>query len=809
MWNKTHLYLILVLVVLLAACANLGTPDGGPYDEDPPKIVGTSPRFGALNSKSKKIVLMFDENIKLDNPMEKVVISPPQINQPDIDATGKRITITLNDTLKPGITYTIDFSDAIQDNNEGNPMEDYAFTFSTGEVVDSFQVGGYVLDASNLEPMKGLLVGLYKIPADDTDVPDSIFKTKEFERVSRTDAAGHFVIKGLDQEAQYRVFALKDQDQNFMFSQKAEMLGFNRRLISPSAKPDIRQDTVWHDSIHYDSIIYKPYTHFYPDDIVLTAFVEDGQRRAFLKSERPQLEKFTIFFTAPDSALPQIKGMNFNEDNAFVLEANEGKDTLTYWIRDSLIYNNDTLKFLMTYNYTDTLNCLVERTDTMRVLSKVSYEKVQKRKKSEWEEYRKTYIKEYKQSLRRKKPADATAGGDEGENPDRLLNVPHVGAVDTSDGKKLDPQQPDSVKADTLQQAERKPVAARKSPEEAEYDEFVYDWDETKPDAADKPADTPAVAVDSLVTDTVTLVKPFDNSDKGKPSKKSKKSKKKGKKTDVSEQGNKVEDVSEEKEEKKGRKEKKNEKDEDIEIPPMPEEFLEVRVSQTSISPDQNIDFVFKEPIDTAYVDHFHFYQTIDSVDYDRPFLLRRVEGSVMQYRLYAEWEPDSTYYLRVDTGAVVSMYGNRMAGTKKTIKVKGLDRFGQLTVKFHNTDPSAIVSLLTSGGKVVKQQKMEGGKVDFFYVEPGTYYMSMFYDRNGDGKWTTGDYDSQRQPEETFFYPGEILIRALWDDTKDWDPTQTPLFKQKPEKITKQKPEKQKQKKSKNAEREEKKKNS
>jgi hypothetical protein len=108
-----------------------------------------------------------------------------------------------------------------------------------------------------------------------------------------------------------------------------------------------------------------------------------------------------------------------------------------------------------------------------------------------------------------------------------------------------------------------------------------------------------------------------------------------------------------------------------------------------------------------------------------------------------------------------------------------------------------------------VKQQKVEGGKVDFFYVEPGTYYMSMFYDRNGDGKWTTGDYDRQIQPEETYYYPGEILIRALWEDTKDWDPTQTPLFKQKPEKITKQKPENKKQKKSKNAEREEKKKNS
>ena len=348
MQKNIQLYLILFLVVLLAACANLGTPDGGPYDEDPPKIVGTSPRFGAINSKSKKIVLTFDENIKLDNAMEKVVISPPQINQPDIDASGKRITITLNDTLKPGITYTIDFSDAIQDNNEGNPMEDYAFTFSTGEVVDSFQVGGYVLDASNLEPLKGILVGLYRIAENETDLADSIFKTKEFERVSRTDAAGHFVIKGLDQEAQYRVFALKDQDQNFMFSQKAEMLGFSPRLISPSAKPDIRQDTVWHDSIHYDSIIYRPYTHFYPDDIVLTAFIEDGQRRAFLKSERSELEKFTLYFTAPDSVLPIIKGINFDEHNAFVVEANEGKDTLTYWILDSLIYNNDTLKLFMT-----------------------------------------------------------------------------------------------------------------------------------------------------------------------------------------------------------------------------------------------------------------------------------------------------------------------------------------------------------------------------------------------------------------------------------------------------------------------------
>ena len=681
-------YLFVVFVALLTACANIGNPDGGPYDEEAPKIVGTSPAYGAVNARHRKIVLMFDENIKLDNPTEKVVISPPQINQPEIDAMGKRITIELKDSLKPGMTYTIDFADAIQDNNEGNPMPDYAFTFSTGETVDTFQVSGYVLDASNLEPVKGMLVGLYRIPADSADIPDSLFTTRELERVSRTDATGHFIIKGLSEEERYRVFAVKDMNQDFMFSQKAEMIAFNRQIITPSARPDIRMDTVWHDSIHYDSIVSTPYTHFYPDDIVLMAFTEAGQNRAFLKSERPQLERFSLFFTAPDTALPVIRGLNFNEEGAFVVDANQRLDSITYWVRDSMVYNKDTLSFLMTYNYTDTLNQLVSKTDTMNVLSKVSYEKVQKRKKSEWEEYRKQYIKEYKQNLRRRKSEDKDS-------------------------------QPEVAGTDSL---------------------------------------------DSAGKDGLEV--------------KSKEGKGKDKK-------------------------KKGIDDDEIDVPPMPETFLDVRFSNTNIGPDQNIDITFKEPIDTAFVDKLRFYQIIDSVDYDRPFLLRRIPGKVMQYRLYAEWQPDSTYYLQVDTGAFVNIYGTRIAGVKKTIKVKGLDKFSQLSVNLKNAGDHAVVSLLNQSGKEVKRQKAEKGKVDFFYVDPGSYYLSMLDDRNGDGEWTTGEYESQTQPEETWFYPGVLNLRAQWEVSQDWDVKATPLFKQKPEKITKQKPEKKKDKKGKNAERE------
>ena len=214
------LVLVLVGLVILVACANIGTPDGGPYDETPPKIVRTSPKFAATKSKAKKIVLEFDENIKLDNPMEKVVVSPPQLNMPEISSSGKRITVELEDTLIPNTTYTIDFADAIEDNNEGNPMGDYAFTFSTGEIIDTFQVSGYVLNAQDLEPIKGIVVGLYALEADSTmsdaeadkTLPDSVFRTLPLERISRTDSRGHFFIKGLNKDTRYRVFALKDVD---------------------------------------------------------------------------------------------------------------------------------------------------------------------------------------------------------------------------------------------------------------------------------------------------------------------------------------------------------------------------------------------------------------------------------------------------------------------------------------------------------------------------------------------------------------------------------------------------------------------
>lgn len=661
--KRKQLYILLSLILLVAgthlllvSCARMGTPDGGLYDETPPVLVRTSPANGKVKTSPKKIVLEFDEIVKLDNA-QAVVVSPPQLEAPEIEAYGRKVTVTLIDTIKPNMTYTIDFGNSISDNNEGNPFGDFAFTFSTGEKIDTFQVSGYVLDASNLEPIKDILVGLYKIDNADSETqvsdtkgcPDSVFYKKPFERISHTDSRGHFVIKGLDPDASYKVFALKDQDQDYRYSQASEMLAFTERIIRSSCKPDLRPDTIWHDSIHYEDIKYIPYTHFYPDDITLLAFNEDRPVRHKLKEERPELHYFSLYFTAPDDTLPLIKGLNFDEKDAFVVAANERKDTITYWIKDSLIYNLDTLEMALQYHDTDTLGALVLYNDTLRLTSKVSYARTQKLKADKQANWEKDYLKDHK--------AEAKAKKKEGET---------------------------------------------------------------------------------------------------------------------------------------------------LDIPPMPEEFMEVNTNSTNnLDPENNmvIHFTSPEPLDTVDISKFHLGVRVDSLTHPVPFTLVPDETDILTYHFKADWKCDSAYVLQVDTGAFVSIYGKCIEGSKRNIKIKSAEAYALLNINVNNADTSAIVELLSAQDKAVRTQKVVNGKVKFTYLQPSTYYLRLFYDHNGNGKWDTGDYSTGTQPEEVYYLNKAISVKANWDYDENWAPTSLPVFEQKPARITKQKPDKEKVKKGRNAE--------
>ena len=400
---KKLLYIFCVACAIIS-CARMGQPDGGWYDDDPPKVIGSTPADQSANVKSRKVTIYFDEYIKLEDATSKVIVSPPQLEMPEIKSAGKRIIVELKDTLKENTTYTIDFSDAITDNNEGNPMGNYTYSFSTGEQIDTFEVSGYVLDASNLEPIKGIMVGLYD------DLADSAFKTKPMLRVSRTDGSGHFVVKGVA-SGKYRAFALKDGDGDFIFNQKSEMLAFSHDTLVPSWKPDTRVDTVWRDSLHIDALLQVPYTHFLPDDVTLLAFTTTQTDRYLLKTERKEANLFSMYFSYGHPELPVIRGLNFDADSAFVIETGEKQDTIHYWLRDTTLVNQDTLRMEISYMMTDTLGVLVNQTDTVDVLAKTPYEKRMKEKAKELEKWQKEQEKKKKRgepydSIYREKPLE-------------------------------------------------------------------------------------------------------------------------------------------------------------------------------------------------------------------------------------------------------------------------------------------------------------------------------------------------------------------------------------------------------------------
>ena len=371
-----------LITPMLYSCAKMGAPDGGWYDETPPHVVGAMPAEKSTHVSKRNIRINFNEFVKIDNPTQNVVVSPPQLEVPEIKGEGKSINVKLIDKLQPNTTYTIDFSNAISDNNEGNPLGNFTYSFSTGNHIDTLEVAGYVVQAADLEPVKGILVGLY------ADLSDTAFKTKPMLRVSRTDSRGHFIIRGVA-PGKYRVYALQDADGNYSFNQRSEMLAFNHDIIEPSFRPDVRQDTLWRDSLHIESIAQVSYTHFLPDNICLRAFNEIVTDRHLLKSERPEPNHFTLYYTYGDSVLPNVRGLNFNTKDAFVVESSAHKDTVTYWLRDTALVNRDTLKMVVTQNITDSTGVLRQQEDTITLLAKVPYAKRLKDKQKAFDEWKK------------------------------------------------------------------------------------------------------------------------------------------------------------------------------------------------------------------------------------------------------------------------------------------------------------------------------------------------------------------------------------------------------------------------------------
>ena len=357
------LLFLFFLPVLFPSCASIGSPGGGDFDTIPPVFIRSKPEPNSIRFSGNKIELFFDEFINLEKPGEKIIITPPQSKMPLIRAIGKRVVVELKDPLIDSTTYTLDFTNAIVDNNERNAIEGFTFAFSTGDVIDSMVISGLLLNAENLEPMPNIMVGLH------SDFADSTFTTLPFVRTSMTNDRGQFWIRNIA-PGTYKLYALNDQNRNFKFDQVSEDIAFHDSPITPEFISDIRMDTVRIDSVAIDTINEIRYNRFIPDDIVLFLFKEQDKKQYLSKTERPMERQLVFRFNSPQEMIPQLHFLdNYPLDSdsgeRFIQEYSADKKDITYWITDSLVYKQDTIRIEAIYQITDSLDQLVTITDTI------------------------------------------------------------------------------------------------------------------------------------------------------------------------------------------------------------------------------------------------------------------------------------------------------------------------------------------------------------------------------------------------------------------------------------------------------------
>ena len=344
----------------MIACANRAAgPTGGLKDTIPPVVLRAVPLEGTLNYKKKEIQVFFNENITLDKVSENVIISPPQKTQPIVKANGRVLSVVLQDELLDSTTYSILFGNAIVDLNEKNPLPNFTFSFATGPEIDTLKVSGRLLNAENLEPLSGIVVGLHK------NLHDTAIIGNQFTRIAKTNEDGVFTIQNV-KSGSYKVYALADINRDFKY-QPGEGIAFYDSIVIPKMHIVEKIDTLWTDSLSIDTILYSLNHAFLPDDVTLKLFKESKKRQYLVKSERTNSKYFNLIFNSKQDSLPEILPLNFDVDSRFLVQANQNLDSLVYWIPDSAIYNLDTLSMAVRYLKTDSLFNLTPTIDTLHL----------------------------------------------------------------------------------------------------------------------------------------------------------------------------------------------------------------------------------------------------------------------------------------------------------------------------------------------------------------------------------------------------------------------------------------------------------
>ncbi len=356
----------LITILLFVACAQQNQPlTGGPADTTAPVIIKRTPAKIDTNFDGKKIIIKFDEYVKLNNVNSSFFASPPLEKEPKIKLVGKKLVVNLKEELRDSVTYTLNFGNSIVDLNENNELKDFEFVFSTYTTVDSFQISGKIKDAYNFAPIPDAVVMLYGQNIDSLpfwELP--IYATK-------TDTSGGFLLKNV-KEGEYKIFALLDMNGNFIYDKDENQIAFSDSLINPYAilrtnydtidsgtvVPKMIDDSIHFDTLFADSIHVSQVTDFYPNDLELLLYTEQGETQEIKRKRRVEKGGIQLFFTKKlFNNYLEISPLKAQENEIFThkIENFPSKDSAFIWFLDKKFYDQDSVKFQISYYANDTL----------------------------------------------------------------------------------------------------------------------------------------------------------------------------------------------------------------------------------------------------------------------------------------------------------------------------------------------------------------------------------------------------------------------------------------------------------------------
>ena len=391
---STLLVTFLLLILGAAGCAKQSSPEGGPYDMTPPRVVRCTPEMGSTNVSTHRVRITFDEYIQLERGEDKIIYSPPQRIPPKALVNQKQLIVTYQDSLIANTTYTINFNRAIKDYNEGNYIEQYVYAFSTGDYLDTMQVSGQVLDAYTLQPVPRILAGVYNtpLPTDSLDRP--------MTRMTYTDDKGHFTLQNV-RDGDYYAIALVDMDRSYSYNAPNESFAitldsFRTEVVPRSAlmpaketketKVDSLGNVADSLGVRADSLIAKEQTPTTATDTTATA-ADSASPYVYLPNDllllltRPKthivrLERLVrrdsmslmATFTEPIDTLPQIKILSpdyLTTPTSYYPDLSTDRKSLTYWLSPHDSLARDSVVVAFAYPTTDSIGSPINKLDTM------------------------------------------------------------------------------------------------------------------------------------------------------------------------------------------------------------------------------------------------------------------------------------------------------------------------------------------------------------------------------------------------------------------------------------------------------------